>query len=142
MAQIIKTLEKDWNTYGGSTIMTLILVYGAQGFRTFGSTARTLYFKNKFLLDPSELPLVSAAIVTAWFLKPLYGLISDSFPLFGYRRKSYIVILGLLGVLSYATILFSDNLYFSILALILGELSQAGIDVRIIYFSIKNICDL
>lgn len=129
MAQIIKTLEKDWNTYGGSTIMTLILVYGAQGFRTFGSTARTLYFKNKFLLDPSELPLVSAAIVTAWFLKPLYGLISDSFPLFGYRRKSYIVILGLLGVLSYATILFSDNLYFSILALILGELSQAGIDV-------------
>ncbi|OMJ75583.1 hypothetical protein SteCoe_25237 [Stentor coeruleus] len=129
MAHVIKTLKKDWATYGGSTIMTLILVYGAQGFRSFGSTARTLYFKNKFSLDPSELPLVSASITVAWYIKPLYGLISDSFPLFGYRRKSYIVILGLIGVISYATILISENLFLSILALILGELSQAGIDV-------------
>ena len=30
-----------------------------------------------------------------WTIKPLYGLVSDSFPLAGYRRKSYLVLVGL-----------------------------------------------
>jgi hypothetical protein len=32
-----------------------------------------------------------------WVVKPLYGFISDSVPLFGYRRRSYLMLCGLAG---------------------------------------------
>ena len=32
-----------------------------------------------------------------WILKPVYGLLSDAVPLFGYHRRSYMVVLGLMG---------------------------------------------
>eukprot|EP00798_Chlamydomonas_sp_ICE-L_P004598 gene4599-14789_t len=37
-----------------------------------------------------------------WVVKPLYGFISDSIPLFGYRRRSYLVLCGLTGNTSLA----------------------------------------
>lgn len=33
-------------------------------------------------------------------VKPVYGFLSDTVPLFGYRRRSYLVICGLLGELN------------------------------------------
>jgi hypothetical protein len=32
-----------------------------------------------------------------WFIKPIYGFISDSVPLFGYHRRSYLVLAGFMG---------------------------------------------
>ena len=32
-----------------------------------------------------------------WVVKPLYGFISDTVPIFGYRRRSYLIICGILG---------------------------------------------
>lgn len=32
-----------------------------------------------------------------WVVKPLYGFLSDSVPLFGYRRRSYLILCGLAG---------------------------------------------
>ena len=32
-----------------------------------------------------------------WVVKPLYGFLSDTVPIFGYRRRSYLIICGLLG---------------------------------------------
>ena len=32
-----------------------------------------------------------------WVVKPLYGFISDTIPIFGYRRRSYLIICGILG---------------------------------------------
>lgn len=34
-----------------------------------------------------------------WFVKPVWGYISDRIPLFGYRRKSWFVLMALLAVL-------------------------------------------
>src|ERR1700739_4387929 len=36
----------------------------------------------------------------AWYLKPLAGILTDAFPLFGGRRKSYIVLSATLAALS------------------------------------------
>jgi MFS family permease len=38
-----------------------------------------------------------AIVAVAWNIKPLYGLISDFFPLFGYRRKSYLILTSALA---------------------------------------------
>ena len=36
-----------------------------------------------------------------WVIKPVYGFLSDSVPLFGYKRRSYLVACGLLGKTRY-----------------------------------------
>ncbi len=45
---------------------------------------------------------IQVAIVTGlgaapWVVKPVYGFLSDTVPIFGYRRRSYLIICGLLG---------------------------------------------
>ena len=32
-----------------------------------------------------------------WVIKPLYGFLSDTVPIFGYKRRSYLIICGILG---------------------------------------------
>ena len=39
-----------------------------------------------------------------WIIKPVFGLVSDFVPLFGYRRKSYLIIASLCAVGAYAAI--------------------------------------
>ena len=39
-----------------------------------------------------------------WIIKPVFGLVSDFVPLFGYRRKSYLVIASLCAVAAFAVI--------------------------------------
>ena len=39
-----------------------------------------------------------------WVIKPVFGLVSDFVPLFGYRRKSYLIIASLCAVVGYAGI--------------------------------------
>ena len=36
-----------------------------------------------------------------WTIKPIYGFISDGVPLFGYRRRSYLTLCGVIGTISY-----------------------------------------
>lgn len=39
---------------------------------------------------------------TAWLVvQPLYGFLSDGFPILGYRRRSYMALAGVLGALSW-----------------------------------------
>jgi folate/biopterin transporter len=39
-----------------------------------------------------------------WMIKPIYGFVSDSIPLFGYRRRSYLAVSGLLGAASWGAL--------------------------------------
>ena len=51
-------------------------------------------------------PVQSAAFFAflniPWMIKPIYGIISDFFPIFRSRRKNYFIISGILAVASYA----------------------------------------
>jgi MFS family permease len=50
-------------------------------------------------------PLQITAFITLfnvpWIIKPIYGLVSDFIPLFGYRRKSYLVIVNIAAIIGY-----------------------------------------
>lgn len=66
-----------------------------------------------------------------WSFKILYGLISDNFPIFGSRRRSYCIILSSLQLLS--ALLMSmytgtDEIYASVLLTLLS-FTVAGMDV-------------
>jgi predicted MFS family arabinose efflux permease len=51
----------------------------------------------------------------AWYFKPLAGIVTDAFPLFGSRRKSYLLISGSLATLSWAALYFTPHEYNKLL---------------------------
>lgn len=60
---------------------------------------------------------------------------SDSIPLFGYRRRSYLVLSGLLGALSWSLMATSvDSKYSAAICILLGSLSVAFSDVVSVSF--------
>lgn len=82
-------------------IMTIYFVEGALGLARL---AQTFFLKDQLHLGPAELSALSGIFVLPWTIKPLYGFLSDGFPLFGYKRRSYLVISGLLGCFSYTAL--------------------------------------
>ena len=41
---------------------------------------------------------ITAISAFPWMIKPLYGFLSDTVPILGYKRRSYLIICGLLGM--------------------------------------------
>ena len=82
-------------------IMTIYFVEGALGLARL---AQTFLLKDTLHLGPAEMSALTGAFALPWTIKPLYGFLSDGFPLFGYRRRSYLVLAGLLGCLSYSAL--------------------------------------
>jgi MFS family permease len=70
-------------------------VYAVQGFAEpkAGLATQPLFFllKDEMRLGAAETATFLALIGFAWNVKPLYGLTSDLLPLWGYRRRSYLL---------------------------------------------------
>jgi MFS family permease len=52
----------------------------------------SLYLKETLNLSAAELAQFQGIVFLPWYIKPLWGIIADSFPLFGYSIKSYFLI--------------------------------------------------
>jgi hypothetical protein len=50
-----------------------------------------------------------------WYLKPFLGIISDAFPLFGTRRRSYMIAGGVLATLAWVAVYFTPHQYNKLL---------------------------
>ena len=61
-------------------------------------------FRTQYSLEPVETQSLTAAMALAWTPKLFFGIISDTFPVFGSRKKSYIVMMGLLQFVTSWTI--------------------------------------
>ncbi|KAG8098535.1 hypothetical protein GUJ93_ZPchr0013g34149 [Zizania palustris] len=106
------------------------IVYFVQGVLGLSRLAVSFYLKDDLHLDPAETAVISGLSALPWLVKPLYGFISDSILLFGYRRRSYLILSGLLGALSWslmATIV--DGKYSAAISITLGSLAVAISDV-------------
>ncbi|CAL9104651.1 unnamed protein product [Musa textilis] len=106
------------------------IVYFVQGVLGLARLAVSFYLKDDLHLDPAETAVITGLSSLPWLIKPLYGFISDSFPLFGYRRRSYLFLSGVLGALSWslmATLV--DSKYSAGICILLGSLSVAFSDV-------------
>ena len=72
-------------------------IYFVQGIAEPGAgiAAQPIFFllKDELHLSAAQTAAFLATISIAWGIKPVYGLISDFFPLFGYRRKSYLLLM-------------------------------------------------
>lgn len=76
--------------------MVIILVALSQGMQHLSELAIVYLYKDDFKLQPYQVTQITGIMTIPWIIKPVYGFISDSFPIFDYRRKPYLFIAGVL----------------------------------------------
>ena len=69
------------------------IVYFAQGMIYLPDQVVSIVFKERGL-TAGQLATFTWIITIPWFIKPVYGLLSDFVPLFGTRRRSYFLIMS------------------------------------------------
>jgi MFS family permease len=122
--------------HGGTTstverrlMMFFGLAYFAHGIA--GGLAKqpfTYYFKSLGMSADVVAAWLSVAAIP-WMVKPLYGLLIDFVPLWGYRRKSYLVLMAGCAAAGYATLARVMSTEFIVWALFVSTLGIAAIDV-------------
>ena len=103
----------------------MISVIHYQGIEELSSLSINYLFKDDFLLDPYGLSYVMCMRSSPWSVKPLFGFISDRFPVFGFRRKSYLGLFSLLQTGFWVIFCFySYNLGFALVTLLMIDISM------------------
>jgi MFS family permease len=80
------------------------LVYIVEGLgQTGGLIAQPLnyYLKQVFDWTPVQVTAGLTVLNLPWIIKPVYGIVSDFVPLFGYRRKAYLILANLAAAVAY-----------------------------------------
>jgi MFS family permease len=72
--------------------MLFAVVYFSQGMYYVSAQPVTLTLKERLGLTASQVATFGWITLLPWVVKPVYGLLSDSVPLFGRRRKSYFLL--------------------------------------------------
>ena len=82
--------------YDTSFLLALGLQYINTGMKAMTALAFLDLFKTEYDLEPTQTQSLTAFMTLSWTPKLFYGIISDTFPIFGTRKKSYIVVMGML----------------------------------------------
>jgi len=85
-------------------IIAISTIYFVEGALGLARLAQTFLLKEDLHLGPAEMSATMGILALPWTIKPLYGFLSDGFPIFGYRRRSYLVLAGVVGFLSYSSL--------------------------------------
>ena len=111
-------------------LIAILLVYFVQGILGLARLAVSFFLKDELHLNPAEVSALLGIVALPWMIKPLFGFISDGLPIFGYRRRPYLMLSGFLGAIAWvllATVVHSA--WAATLAISLGSLSTAIADV-------------
>lgn len=111
-------------------LLAILTVYLVQGILGLARLAVSFFLKDELLLSPAMVAALMGIVAIPWIIKPVFGFISDGLPIFGYRRRPYLVLAGILGAISWvslATIVHTT--WAATLAIALSSLSVAVSDV-------------
>lgn len=129
----LKAFVKDTVLFGqepSTELIAILMVYFVQGIIGLSRLAISFFLKDELGLRPAQVAAMIGIAALPWVIKPLFGFLSDSLPLFGYRRRSYLVLSGFLGTLSWimlATVV--HTAWAATAAIALSSLSIAISDV-------------
>jgi folate/biopterin transporter len=79
-------------------LIAILLIYFVQGILGLARLAVSFFLKDELGMSPAEVSAMLGVVAIPWIIKPLFGFMSDGLPIFGYRRRPYIVLAGLLGI--------------------------------------------
>ncbi|GJD21084.1 hypothetical protein RIVM261_060400 [Rivularia sp. IAM M-261] len=111
-------------------LIAILTVYFVQGILGLARLAVSFFLKDELRLSPAQVSALMGIVALPWIIKPLFGFLSDGLPIFGYRRRPYLILSGLLGAISWvwlATIVHTQTAATAAIAL--GSLSVAVSDV-------------
>jgi MFS family permease len=117
------------------------LAYFAQGLGQAGGLINqplNYYLKSGLGLNPAQVSEYLAILTLPWVIKPLYGLVSDYLPLFGYRRKSWLILVNMLAALGFLWLDGLTEIGTIIAALTLTAFGIASSDVIIDALMVEN----
>ena len=82
---------------------------------TVGSVPLKTLLTGELKISPIKMASFTAIAQFAWYLKPILGLLSDSFPLMGTRRRHYLMLGGLLSAIMWIVMALVPKVYGLIL---------------------------
>ena len=91
------------------------IVYFAQGMIYLPEQVVAIVFKERGL-TAGQLAAFTWITTIPWFIKPLYGLLSDFVPLFGSRRRSYFLIMSGGAALAAVSVSLMPGVSYALLA--------------------------
>ena len=94
-----------------------------------GNLPISYILKDHLHKNASEVAFFFAVASFAWYLKPVCGLVSDSFPLFGTRRRSYVLLGSALAAFFWLISAFVPKSYWPLLFIV------AAIDAMLVMVS-------
>ena len=105
--------------------ISILLIGFYAGLCVISDLAVKYYFKDKKKVETANLTRILIIFKIPYLIKPLYGLLLDFFPIFGYKKKSYLFICFLVNISSwYLFIIVNDkHMIFSILCLLFVNIS-------------------
>ena len=104
------------------------LVYVVEGLgQIVGLISQPLnyYLKEVHGFSPLQVTAFLTVFNLPWIIKPVYGLVSDFLPLFGYRRKSYLIIANIAASAGYLWVTQLDAPGHLVFALMLTAYAMA-----------------
>lgn len=129
----IKEFIKEKLFFGNEPTLELVailIVYFVQGILGLSRLAVSFFLKDELALSPAQVAALFGIAALPWVIKPLFGFLSDGLPLFGYKRRPYLVLSGLMGTaawLSLATVVHTALAATAVI--LLSSLSVAISDV-------------
>jgi folate/biopterin transporter len=108
----------------------ILTVYFVQGILGLARLAVSFFLKDDLGLNPAQMSALTGVAALPWVIKPILGFISDSLPIFGYHRRPYLILSGLLGSIVWIMLgTVVDDLWSATVSLLLISLSVAISDV-------------
>jgi len=128
-----KQLVQDKILFGNKPtpeLLAILTVYFVQGILGLARLAVSFFLKDDLGLTPAEVAALTGISSLPWIIKPVFGFISDGLPIFGYRRRPYLILSGFLGTISWlalATVV--DSAWTATAVILLTSISVAISDV-------------
>ena len=79
-------------------LIVIILVGATQGLLGLADLSMAYLYKDDFGMGPAEVSLAVSLTQIPWIIKPVWGFISDCFPILGRRRAPYMSIFGTIAI--------------------------------------------
>ena len=108
----------------------ILTVYFVQGILGLARLAVSFFLKDDLGLTPAQVAALTGISSIPWIIKPVFGFLSDGLPIFGYRRRPYLILSGFLGTISWlALATLVDTAWAATIAILMTSLSVAISDV-------------
>lgn len=104
-----------------SFYLMLFVAAVVEGSQSMSSLALQYMLKDDLDVSPSQQSILFGIVSIPWVIKPVWGFMSDGFPIFGYHRRSYLFLGAMLSCIMWIVMTnIKTHTWASVLGILLG----------------------